>query len=397
MCTRPIPIRYVNRFGIDSVVDAPCGKCFDCLRKYQNDWKVRAIEESKGWQHGYFFTLTYREDALPYFVPGSDGSLTFYRGSDVRDLEFSSKFSTVYPDDIKNHFKRWRSACFRKRAKELGITRKELETTDTYRLCRPRFSYFLCSEYGPNGTRRPHYHGLLFTDLPRSYVALFFLDWKTRFGFYKMSKLVQRKDAVNKSSAAANYVAKYCSKGCLDSRLSDIHEGLCLPCFRYVSHGFGASYLDANRSHHIPKIKGSRSLSESYIDLVLSRCHYYDGKFKYSLPRYYYERLFYEKIKRPHRIAIDKDTKRETVRYCSRFAPHNSLCDKMSFRLRAISEARYRERFENVKFSYPSWSDSEIHLYLARCDKVSRENREKTVRNNLNKFYFENKLKNKEL
>lgn len=44
----------------------PCGKCLDCLRKYQNDWSIRMYEEykSKGCK-GVFFTLTYDEAHVP--------------------------------------------------------------------------------------------------------------------------------------------------------------------------------------------------------------------------------------------------------------------------------------------------------------------------------------------
>lgn len=400
MCTRPIPIRYVNYKGVDSVVDAPCGKCFDCLRRYQNDWKIRAIEESKSWSHAYFFTLTYAEDNLPYFVLNSDDTLSVYRGKDLQDVESSCKFSTVFPDDIKSTFKRFRINVERLRARELGVSLSYLRKERKDLL--PKFSYFLCSEYGPNGTQRPHYHGLLFCNMPRKYSSLLFQDWRRRFGFVKVSRLVQRKNATNKASAAANYVAKYCSKGVLDVRLPHINDGLCLPCFRYVSHNFGAQYIENNREYHIPSSDSFRNPKQifkyvdfEYVDLVLSRCHYYDGKFKYSLPRYYYERIFYEKIKRPHSLSVDKKSGREVVRYSVRYAPYNSLCDKMSYRLRALAEARYRERFENAKIAHPGWSDSEVHLFLTRCDSKSREGREKKVRDNLSKFYFENKLKNK--
>lgn len=47
-------------------MQVPCGKCLDCLRKYQNDWSVRMYEEFKarGFK-GVFFTLTYDDAHVP--------------------------------------------------------------------------------------------------------------------------------------------------------------------------------------------------------------------------------------------------------------------------------------------------------------------------------------------
>lgn len=44
----------------------PCGKCLDCLRKYQNQWSIRMFEEYKSnGCKGVFFTLTYDEAHVP--------------------------------------------------------------------------------------------------------------------------------------------------------------------------------------------------------------------------------------------------------------------------------------------------------------------------------------------
>lgn len=47
-------------------MQVPCGKCLDCLRKYQNEWSNRMYEEykAKGFK-GVFFTLTYDEQHVP--------------------------------------------------------------------------------------------------------------------------------------------------------------------------------------------------------------------------------------------------------------------------------------------------------------------------------------------
>lgn len=63
MCYRPITIQnpYTGEY-----MKVPCGKCLDCLRKYQNQWSIRMFEEykSRGCK-GVFFTLTYDEAHVP--------------------------------------------------------------------------------------------------------------------------------------------------------------------------------------------------------------------------------------------------------------------------------------------------------------------------------------------
>ena len=69
MCVRPISVKVLSRtFGITRYLDAPCGHCIECLKKRQNDWKMRLCHECGYWSHVYFFTLTYSNDSLPCHV-----------------------------------------------------------------------------------------------------------------------------------------------------------------------------------------------------------------------------------------------------------------------------------------------------------------------------------------
>lgn len=63
MCYRPVTIKNPST---GEFMKVPCGKCLDCLRKYQNQWSIRMYEEykSKGCK-GVFFTLTYDEAHVP--------------------------------------------------------------------------------------------------------------------------------------------------------------------------------------------------------------------------------------------------------------------------------------------------------------------------------------------
>lgn len=63
MCYRPITIKNP---ADGTYMQVPCGKCLDCLRKYQNSFAIRMQEEfkAKGYK-GVFFTLTYDDKHVP--------------------------------------------------------------------------------------------------------------------------------------------------------------------------------------------------------------------------------------------------------------------------------------------------------------------------------------------
>ena len=68
-------------------------------------------------------------------------------------------FSSACKADVQSWLKRLQ-AVTRKRAKARGLHAKDIDR-GAYKHLKPKFSYFICAEYGPNGTHRPHY-GLLF-------------------------------------------------------------------------------------------------------------------------------------------------------------------------------------------------------------------------------------------
>lgn len=63
MCYRPITIKDPST---GRYIKVPCGKCLDCLKKYQNEFSNRMYEEfkAKGFK-GVFFTLTYDDNHVP--------------------------------------------------------------------------------------------------------------------------------------------------------------------------------------------------------------------------------------------------------------------------------------------------------------------------------------------
>lgn len=153
MCLSPITIKTQDAFGIDINQSVPCGKCLECLKDRQNSWKIRLIEEYRDHKHAYFFTLTYRDDTVS-FTYDSDGN----------------RINHVNKIDLQLWTKRHRIKFER-------LFNREID-----------FKYFICSEYGPN-TGRPHYHGILFTDISSTFITQMFNDWQETFGFTNFSEV----------------------------------------------------------------------------------------------------------------------------------------------------------------------------------------------------------------
>lgn len=153
MCLTPITMRSTDAFGVDVTQSFPCGKCIECLKDRQNSWKIRLVEEARDHKFVYFFTLTYNDDSVPFTtLPG---------GTRVNHV---SKY------DIQLWVKRSRINFVRKLKREID------------------FKYFITSEYGPN-TGRPHYHGIVFTDVSPTYISLMFHDWSSNYGFVNFSSV----------------------------------------------------------------------------------------------------------------------------------------------------------------------------------------------------------------
>jgi len=110
-CINP---RYLSK----SDVTVPCGKCAFCLATRRSDWVSRLIVEWKHSEASCFVTLTY---ATPHLT---------WRGG----------ISQLVKADLQKWFKRVRKQGY-------------------------RFRYYAVGEYGSQ-TYRPHYHVLLFGNVP---------------------------------------------------------------------------------------------------------------------------------------------------------------------------------------------------------------------------------------
>lgn len=171
----------------------PCGSCPSCRRAKSSKWRQRLDLQQNSSSCTLFITLTYSDDHLPKVTLDLDtmevkyASRTSFKCSRGfgADQSFVRVPLSVYdkdpyfiytytngsynPSDIP-HFKRnnvyddsptFGVCCkedvqdFIKRLRIALDRAPEVADLDT------RFTYFICSEYGPT-TFRPHYHGLLF-------------------------------------------------------------------------------------------------------------------------------------------------------------------------------------------------------------------------------------------
>ena len=253
MCVNPLQIRVTSRtFGTSHFVDAPCGKCVECLKRRQNDWKLRIVHESQYWSKLYFFTLTYNNDSLPCRVDfrdiayGIDDAL--FLGSYNECVEFVGNDddlvvrSSACKVDVQKFLKRLRTNYLRSTGSVLEM------------------KYFICAEYGPNpnGTKRPHYHGIIMTDADYFDLLPDFNAWSRDFGRMEFKQVGFGRDQASK---VANYISKYCAKGCFESRIEDISNGFIERAWYIMSKNIGLRWLEQNSFQWLDKVPLSSEMS----------------------------------------------------------------------------------------------------------------------------------------
>lgn len=120
----------------------PCNKCLPCRDNYQREWSARLAIEFRNCFTGYFLTLTYMDEFLPFDV---DGQI-------VRMKDAENTYLTKYAlpvRDVQLFLKKLRVNIERsKEPKLIDPGNRELK-------------YFIVGEYGEK-FNRPHWHMLIF-------------------------------------------------------------------------------------------------------------------------------------------------------------------------------------------------------------------------------------------
>lgn len=211
-CFHPQSIRLPD--GRPQVVR--CGKCLACLEHRQAGWIARLTDEFNSYPDGiYFVTLTYDDEHVPLV--------------DVGDGTFKPAISST---DIKKFH-----ADLRKRFQQGFYLDRTLQNagwaSEPARISLPEchFKYYVTSEYGPNGTRRPHYHGFYSNMLEDEDLVFDLFQTVWGKGFVTVEK--------GRSEACAAYVSKYL----VNDSLVPYDERLPKPR-AWISKGLGKYYLD---------------------------------------------------------------------------------------------------------------------------------------------------------
>ncbi|QCS36480.1 replication initiator protein [Capybara microvirus Cap3_SP_414] len=196
----------------------PCGRCYACR---QNNAKKKAFRlyqqaEAITSAYNYFITLTYNNENL-YYNEYKKASVN------VRDIQLFNKLLRSY-----------------------GV----------------KYKYYVISEYGPT-TKRPHYHGLIFSETPIT-ENLLFKAW--RRGFVSLFPL---------NSPRVNYVSQYFNKSCPPGPNQDKN-------FSLSSKGLGINYLDKVTFNSFEDYNKHFAIHNGY---------------KLKLPRYYLQVLTNPKSK----------------------------------------------------------------------------------------------------
>lgn len=111
-------------------IAVPCRRCLGCRIERSAEWASRLMHEAQSWDHNYFLTLTYNDQALPRLtsVGTSAGRPTLRPLDMVQFLDrLRAKLRSIHGDDND----------------------------------KPRFRYYQCGEYGET-TERPHHHAIMF-------------------------------------------------------------------------------------------------------------------------------------------------------------------------------------------------------------------------------------------
>lgn len=211
-CFHPRTIRLPD--GRTQVVR--CGKCLSCLEHRQAGWIARLTDEFNSYPEGvYFVTLTYDDEHVPMKDVGNGERLPAISSHDV--MKFHA--------DLR---KRFQQGFFMDRTLfEAGWHL----APDRISLPECHFKYYVTAEYGPNGTRRPHYHGFYSNMLEDEDLVFDLFNSVWGKGFITVEK--------GRSEACAAYVSKYL----VNDSLVPYDERLPKPR-AWISKGLGKYYLD---------------------------------------------------------------------------------------------------------------------------------------------------------
>lgn len=246
-CFHPIKIKPKLRLsGKYEESYVPCGRCAACLENYRNSWVIRLKEQLRDSSTCFFVTLSYDD----YYLP-SDNS--------------------VHKEDLQKFFKRLRQ---------------------NFKL--DKIKYFAVGEYGFKASR-PHYHCIIF-NLPDSFDEVYNLILKSwGFGFVTISPANDRRLSYTTMYSIASKLCDENYNKCEDAYQNHLSHVKNFPNLKPLPRSFFYKDLPPKPFALMSKNLGMGYIkrSEKYHRSDLHNMFYTDElNRKFSLPRYYRDRLF---------------------------------------------------------------------------------------------------------
>lgn len=328
---------YVN----DSIF-VPCGKCANCLKNKQACSTLRCQSEAIKRGSMTFVTLTYDDEHLP--LSQSLWRESLLDGSQERigypELVYNSR-SLDYSDVVelvKANLKNTREAGFpryfdlpisgfdgvdpgyryfaritpsiSREDVRLWLKRSRMKYEREFGRKLPDFSYTLASEYGGRFCR-PHYH-ICFFGLPLKDVYYLCNEWK--FGFTQYKDVPRfNADGTDAYACSARYISKYINKGSFEC--DSVKCGAAEKPRVCQSKGFGTGVLSESIKDYILcfdlfgrydadtlRFPTGKPLTEDQINQLVVEIPKrltitLDGKYKYPLPRFVRESVFFHRFR----------------------------------------------------------------------------------------------------
>ncbi len=211
----------------------PCGNCIECRIQHSAEWATRCIWETKEHEENIMLTLTYDDEHIP-------------KGQRI-DKETGEVFETLTlkRKDLQDFKKRLRKKYKHIKLKtfEAGEYGSEEEYIDNYGRKR-------------KGTRRPHYHMIVFGLTPEDmrFHKWSKCEWSKKKNALFKSKTIDKLwgmghadlNEVNYETCA--YVARYVVKKYKGSDSKEHYEEMGIaPEFQGQSQGIGKAYFEKNK------------------------------------------------------------------------------------------------------------------------------------------------------
>lgn len=211
-CVHPVEVKVFDTYSNTFVVrQLPCGKCLHCRTTHVNEWVTRLYAHAQYSNYVYYITLDY--------APFSYEKDTF---SDSTAYQLAVDTASVWHNINSTHRYGMQPLLLRKSHLQNFFKRFRKNTNIP-------FQYFACGEYGTHaegkGYGRPHFHVILFSELPISQEQI---EHAWTLNGYKIGK-VKYEDItteakcppknITTSNNAKNvfkYVCKYLQKGNFD-------------------------------------------------------------------------------------------------------------------------------------------------------------------------------------